>query len=59
MTPEDAYFIGQVVRHLMTTNSHSPNTDTKILLYVLLSEKALFPYDVDAIYECLHTMMEI
>jgi hypothetical protein len=55
MTPEDACFIGQVVRNVVL--SHPPNTDIKILFYVLLSEKSLFPYDVDTIYECLQTMM--
>jgi hypothetical protein len=55
MTPEDAYFIGQVVRNVV--RSHPPNTDINILFYVLLSEESLFPYEVDKIYECLHTMM--
>lgn len=55
MTPEDAQFIGQVVRQVV--QNHPPNTDIKILFYILLSEKMLFPYDVDTIYECLHMMM--
>ena len=54
MTPEDAHYIGQIVRMVVQRSS---TTNMKTLWYMLLSEKALFPYDVDAIHECLQTIV--